>query len=307
MKTTSINRKLVFGLATIIVFFLAQAAVVLTMGRFTEREVVEVARRNTIAQVNLAELSALAQQIRRYEKEYFIYVDLPQKRAQYQKEWTGAIENITALLGKMRSNVDVVFSGDDVRNVTKWSNAADFYKNEMSKVFHDVEARAKQVADETEKAKSAEAVKSPKTKEPVQPVVQTRMLTSIETNDMIKAGKDRFADDLIKGVAETFGARSQATLALTSVTNEGFNKMIYGVVATVLIGIAIGLYLLLTLPRSVSRPIEQLTKNVNAISRGDTASGGGEISVQEFQALSASIERMRVAQEIMVQRLRKPG
>lgn len=114
MKTTSINRKLVFGLATIIVFFLAQAAVVLTMGRFTEREVVEVARRNTIAQVNLAELSALAQQIRRYEKEYFIYVDLPQKRAQYQKEWTGAIENITALLGKMRSNVDVVFSGDDV-------------------------------------------------------------------------------------------------------------------------------------------------------------------------------------------------
>jgi len=307
MKTTSINRKLVFGLAAIIVFFVAQAAVVLTMGRFTERQVVEVARRNTVAQVSLAELSTLAQQIRRYEKEYFIYVEVPEKRAQYQKEWSGTMEQITALLGKMQSNVDSAFNNEDARNVTKWWNAAEFYKSEMNKVFLEVEARARQAADETEKAKSEAAAKSPKTKEPALPVVQTRMHTPIETNDMIKAGKDRFAADLIKGVTETFGAKSQATLALTSVTNDGFNKMIYGVIASVLIGIAIGLYLLVTLPRSVSRPIEQLTKNVNAISRGDTASTGAEISVQEFQVLSASIERMRVAQEIMVQRLRKPG
>jgi len=307
MKTTSINRNLVSGLAAIILFFMVQAATVLTMGRFAEREVVDVARRNMIAQVSLAELSTLVQKIRRYEKEYFIYVDTPEKRAQYQKEWTGTMEQITALLGKIRSNADSAFNDEDAWNVTKWWSAAEFYESEMGKVFLKVEAHAKQVADEKEKAKSEEVAKSPKSKEPTQPVVQTRMLTSIEANDMIKAGKDRLAADLIKGVTDTFAAKSQATLALTSVTNEGFNKMIYGVIATVLIGIAIGLYLLITLPRSVSRPIEQLTKNVNAISRGDAASTVAEVSVQEFQALSAAIERMRVAQEFMVQRLRKPA
>lgn len=309
MKTTSINQKLVFGLAAIIVFFMAQAAAVHTMGRYTEREVVEVARRNTIAQVSLAELSALAQQIRRYEKEYFIYVGSPEKRAQYQKEWTGAMDQITTLLGKMQGNANQAFSNDDAHNITQWWKAAEFYKNEMNKVFQEVEARARQVADEAEKekARSEAAAKSPKSKEPAPPVLQTRMITPVETNDMIKAGKDRFSADLIKGVTETFDAKSQATLALTSVTNEGFRKMIYSVIATVLVGIAIGLYLLVTLPRSVSRPIEHLTRTVDAISRGDTAKTGAEISVREFQGLSGAIERMRVAQEIMVQRLRRPG
>ena len=55
-KTTSINRNLTVGLIAIIVFFILQAAGVLTMGRYTEREVVEVARRNTVAQVDLADL-----------------------------------------------------------------------------------------------------------------------------------------------------------------------------------------------------------------------------------------------------------
>ncbi len=307
MKSTSINRKLVFGLTAIILFFLAQAVVVLTMGRFTERQVVEVARRNTVAQVNLAELSTLAQQIRRYEKEYFIYVDLPERRASYQKEWTGTMDKITVLLGKIRSNSDVAFSGEEVQRVSKWWDAAEFYKSEMNKIFVEVEARAKEVSEEAEreKAKAAEAPKLPKSKEAAPTAVLTRMYTPIETNGMIAAGKDRFSADLIKGVAETFAAKSQATLALTSVTNEGFNQMIYGVVATVLIGIAIGLYLLFSLPRSVSAPIARLTENVDAISRGDTTRAGPDISVLEFKDLSAAIERMRTAQEIMVQRLRK--
>jgi hypothetical protein len=307
MKTTSINRKLVLGLTAIIMFFIAQAAAVLAMGRYTERAVVDVARRNTTAQVSLAELSTLAQQIRRYEKEYFIYVDNPEKRAQYQKEWTGAMDQISKLLARMQGNADQSFSNDDASNITRWWQAAEFYKAEMGKVFEVVEERARQVADEAEKEKArAEAVaKAPKGKEPPPPVTLTRMITPIEANGMIAAGKDRFSADLIKGVTQTFGTKSQATLALTAVTNEGFSRMIYSVIATVAIGVAIGLYLLLTLPRSVSRPIEQLTGNVDAISRGDTGKAGAAISVREFQGLSSAIERMRVAQEMMMQRLRK--
>ncbi len=307
MKTTSINRKLVLGLVAIILFFMAQAAVVLTMGRFTEREVVEVARRNTVAQVNLAELSTLAQQIRRYEKEYFVYVDSADGRAKYQKEWTGTMEQIGKLLAKMQSNADRAFSNDDISNVNKWWAAAEFYKAEMVKVFDAVEDRVRRVADDVarEKARAEAAAAAPKSKDAPPPVVLTPMITPVEANGMIAAGKDRFSADLIKGVAQTFAAKSQATLDLTSVTNEGFSKMIYTVVATVVIGVAIGLYLLLTLPLSVSRSIKQLTLNVDAISRGDTGKADAHIAVREFHDLSSAVERMRIAQEVMLQRMLK--
>lgn len=308
-KTTSINRKLTVGLIAIIVFFVLQAAGVLTMGRYTEREVVEVARRNTVAQVDLADLSTMAQQIRRYEKEYFIYVNNADKRAQYQKEWTGTMDKIAALLGRMRANSSNALSPDDVVRVGQWSAAGEFYASEMAKVFAEVNARASKIQEEAATAQAAEQQaansKGSKTKEAAPAVESTRMLLPEEANDLIKAGKDRFSADLIKGAAETFAQKSQATLALTTVTNEGFSKMIYGVMATVLIGIGIGVYLLLSLPKSVTGPIRKLTDMVDALSRGESAQPVASIKVQEFKHLSAAVERMRIAQELMLQRLQK--
>lgn len=308
-KTTSINRNLMVGLIAIIVFFVLQAAGVLTMGRYTEREVVEVARRNTVAQVDLADLSTMAQQIRRYEKEYFIYVNNADKRAQYQKEWTGTMEKITALLGRMRANTSNALSGDDVVRVGQWATAGEFYAAEMAKVFAEVNARASKMQEEVATTQAAEpqiaGLKGAKAKETAPAVESTRMLLPEEANDLIKAGKDRFSADLIKGVAETFAQKSQATLALTTVTNEGFSKMIYGVMATVLIGIGIGVYLLISLPKSVTEPIRNLTDMVDALSRGEPTKPVASIKVQEFKNLSAAVERMRIAQELMLQRLQK--
>jgi HAMP domain-containing protein/DNA-binding transcriptional regulator of glucitol operon len=309
-KTTSINRNLTVGLIAIIVFFILQAAGVLTMGRYTEREVVEVARRNTVAQVDLADLSTMAQQIRRYEKEYFIYVNNPEKRTQYQKEWTGTMEKITALLGRMRANSSSALSADDLGRVGQWAAASEFYAAEMTKVFAEVNARANKMQEEAATAQAAEQLaasnKGAKAKEATPVLERTRMLLPDEANDLIKAGKDRFSAELIKGVTTTFAQKSEATLALTTVTNEGFNKMIYGVMASVLIGIGIGGYLLISLPKSVTEPIHNLTTLVDAMSRGEPTKPVASIKVQEFKNLSAAVERMRIAQELMLQRLQKP-
>lgn len=304
-KTTSINRNLTVGLIAIIVFFILQAAGVLTMGRYTEREVVEVARRNTVAQVDLADLSTMAQQIRRYEKEYFIYVNNPEKRTQYQKEWTGTMEKITALLGRMRANGSSALSADDLSRVGQWAAASEFYASEMTKVFAEVNARSNKMQEEAATAQAAEQ-QAASTKEATPVLEGTRMLLPDEANDLIKAGKDRFSAELIKGVATTFAQKSEATLALTTVTNEGFNKMIYGVMASVLIGIGIGVYLLVSLPKSVTEPIRNLTTLVDALSRGESTKPVASIKVLEFKNLSAAVERMRIAQELMLQRLQKP-
>jgi len=181
-------------------------------------------------------------------------------------------------------------------------------------VFAEVNARATKIQEEAAAAAAATLAteqlaantKGAKAKEATPVVEGTRMLLPEEANDLIKAGKDRFSADLIKGVAVTFAQKSEATLALTTVTNEGFNKMIYGVMASVLIGIGIGGYLLISLPKSVTEPIHNLTTLVDAMSRGEPTKPVASIKVQEFKNLSAAVERMRIAQELMLQRLQKP-
>lgn len=290
------------GFAAIMAFFLAQAAAVITMGQYAEREVVEVAERNTLAQISLIELSALAQQIRRDEKEYFIFIANTEKRDQQQKEWGKSMTKITTLLHMMQANVNSAFNIEDAQNITRWSLATQFYSSEMNKIFQQIDLRAKLEIGSANKPNNEPGIPLQNSNSSEERSV--RMYTSIEANEMIKAGKDQFSKELIKGVTDALGAKNQATLALASVANEGFAKMIYGIAVTIIFGTGIGAYLLITLMRNVTRPIEELTKSVDAMSNGDsTVRTSSTVSVREFHALTSAIERMRVAQEIMIQRM----
>ncbi len=313
MKTTSINTRLLLGLAAIVVFLVAQAILVFTIGRGIERDVVDAARKNTLASAQLGELAVLAQQIRRYEKEYFVYVGDADKRAGYEKEWTTTAAKMTKGLETMRANENGAFTNSDLTQVSTWWGAADFYSSEMNKLFAAVKSRAAIVAAPTDGAAAPlVAVVSPsapakgaKASEPAAPAEPAAtMYKSTEVNDMIKTGKDRLSADLIKGVAAMSAEKSKATLALSGVAGQGFDKLIYGVLATVLVGIAIAALLIVVLPRGVSQPIQALTETVDALSKGNTEVAVSHGGVKEFEGLASAMERMRVAQQVMLQRLR---
>jgi methyl-accepting chemotaxis protein len=313
MKTTSIKTRLVLGLATIVVFLVAQAILVFTVGRSIERDVVDAARKNTLASTQLSDLAVLAQQIRRYEKEYFVYVGDAQKRAGYAKEWATTASKMSKGLEAMRTNENGALTTNDLTQVSIWWGAADFYSGEMKRLFASVESRAAMVTTPVEGAaapfvavvSSLAVSKGSKVPEPAlvsEPAVI--MYTSTEVNDMIKVGKDRLSNELIKGVAAMSAEKSKATLALSSVAAQGFDKLIYGVLVTVLVGIAIAALLIVVLPRGVSQPIQALTETIDALSKGNTEVAVSHGGVKEFEGLAGAMERMRVAQQIMMQRLR---
>ena len=130
------------------------------------------------------------------------------------------------------------------------------------------------------------------------------MFAPTEVNDMIKVGKDRFSNDLIKGVAQLQVEKTKATLDLVDVAQQGFRTMILGVSATAVIGIFIALVLALKLPRSLLRLIGELAAIVEKISMGLTNVSASRVGLLEFQGLAKAIERMRMAQEAMLSRLR---
>jgi len=262
---TSIRSRLIAGLSLIILFFIAQAALVYFSQQSARQDVVETTRKNTIAAAQLSDLSIVAQQVRRYEKEYFVYVNNPERRAKYTKEWTDAAVKMDKGMKDIRANSEGAFTQDEVVKVAGWIDASDFYRSEMEKIFGSVlqlDAKiASHIATHTMTTATVTPVKvkgaAVAVAEPVEALPV--MFSSGEVNTMITAGKDRLSASLIKGAGDMLKSKTEQTLSLGQLANDQFNKALYGVLATVAVGILIAALLAWQLPKAVTGPLAKLT------------------------------------------------
>lgn len=299
----SIRSMLLAGLAAIAALFLVQAAILSWGQRTIERDVVAMAQKNTIAASQLSELAVIAQQVRRYEKEYFVYVSNQERRENYIKEWTGAADKMAKLVQTMRANTDGAFTTDDMGKIATWASAADFYSSEMTKIFGAVNARQGQISAAAP-APSASVTAAVKPAVAAAPAPNPSMYSAVEVNGLITAGKDRLSSVLIKGVSEMSAAKTKATLALPEVTKAGFDKLWAGVMATVLLGFVIAGFLALKMPAAIAGPIAKLSAAVERMSKGELDKPIDVAAPREFGVLTTAVERMRVAQNLLVQRMR---
>jgi hypothetical protein len=144
----SIRTKIFVGLGLMVLFFVAQALAVWLYSSHTRNQVVSVISMNTTTNQKLEEVALLAQQIRRYEKEYFIYVNDATQREKYQQEWADAHAEMTQKLVALAANRSSLGSrvsllgADDLKEVAAWREASDFYGAEMTKIFDGVQKQA---------------------------------------------------------------------------------------------------------------------------------------------------------------------
>jgi methyl-accepting chemotaxis protein len=311
-STTSIKSTLIKGLMLIVFFFLAQGGIVWYATSSAKTVVVENTRKNTAATSELGALAILAQQIRRYEKEYFINIGNKEQRGAYEREWRDAQNKIDAALAKMKSGSGGVFSASDIRQVTAWSDASAFYGSEMNKIFSAVTERSASpqpaVVDAGAGPAKKAAIVGPAKKPAVvraEPVVAPVAYLPAEVNSMIKAGKDRFSADLIKGVEAMDKAKTADTLALADVAEAIFNKLLLGVLVTVAIGVVIAILLAQRLPKSVMKPIDHLSAAAQEMSMGNLDKAFDSGGVVEFDKLAEALDRLRLGQQMMAERLRR--
>jgi nitrogen fixation/metabolism regulation signal transduction histidine kinase len=305
----SIRSRLFTGLGLIILFFLTQAVVVLTVGERTKNSVFDSIQKNTVASSQLSELAVLAQQIRRYEKEYFIYVGNKERSADYEKEWSNTAAKITNLLSSMQTTSEKVYSDVELSKVANWTAAINFYEAEMRKIF----TKNKYVFATLDASK---AIQLPTTlsvkKSSTTPVIaasssvvaQPEMLTTTEANAMISEGKTKFSEVLIKGVAELSSDKTNKTLKLSQTTEQIVDKQFSIILLTTLFGLLVSIVLIFTLPKSITLPIQRLTVSVDNISKGNFDSVPTKNTFVEFEMLTKAIDRMQTAQKILVSRMR---
>lgn len=295
----SIRRRLVFSMALLITFFLIQAITVTGFVNIQSKDTSEEIRRNTLTSAQLTELSTLAQQIRRYEKEYFVYVRNEEKRNGYIQEFEGISLRISKLLDSIVANADKAYSNVELSEISKWRDAHIFYTSEMQKIFGDVKRRQVDIAAFA----AAGAASKPGTSTGAQTEAPT-MPSPDQVNEMIKAGKDRFGAELISGVAKLGKDKTAATLNLAQSTTASYTRLLGVIIATVLAGIGIAVYLALTLPRAVARPIAGLAQVAELVARGDMDKPFTSEGVKEFEPLAKSLEKMRAALSVMTRKLK---
>lgn len=307
-SATSIKSRLSKGLMLIVVFFLAQAGMVWYAVDSARNTVVEDTRKNTVAASELGSLAILANQIRRYEKEYFVWVGNKEKRDSYEKEWRDALGKIDAMLAKMKTGSDGAFNAKDIEQVASWSAASAFYAAEMQKIFFAVAERSA-VVQANKEAGAAAIPAAPPAKpgavQHVEPATALLPYSSVEVNDMIKAGKDRFSGDLIKGVAAMSQAKTADTLALAAVAENTFAGLLTGVMVTVAVGVVVALMLSINLPRMVMKTIGGLSEAAQEMSMGNLKQEYDSGGVAEFTQLAEALNRMRLGQLALVERLQR--
>ncbi len=307
--TTSIRSGITRGVMLIVLFFLIQAALVGYIIYQARSTVVENTRSNTVASSQLERLAILAQQIRRYEKEYFIYTAIPQKRAGYEREWRDAFSKIETMLESMKIDKEGTFDARDIEQITAWGNAASFYASEMLNIIVTVNERTVAVTSDKEtRAFSALAPKIGEGHASAAAATGSAPLaayTPIELNEMIKPGKERFSKELIKGVEAMAALKSDDTLALAREAELKFTQVLVGMLSSAIAGVAVALLLSQRLPMTAIRPIESLSQAAHDMSLGDLSKEFDAGGVVEFEKLVQALNRMRIGHQALVDLLQK--
>ncbi len=219
----------------------------------------------------LTRLAIEGQKLRRFEKEFFIYADNPERRAKYSGEWNDSYEKLKeglALLNASKSG----WSESDKEKARAWNESLRDYSSGFNKV--DV-------------------------------AVNSGFITgTIAANMAIKEAKNRFRV-FLKGTAVEIDNKVREASEFSSQVEQNFANIQKVLLVLSVVALVIGGSLLLTIPRAIAGPISTLTESVIDISKGNISRPVEVRGGPEVKGLAESVERLRVALKGLMLRMNK--
>lgn len=282
----SIRNKLILGFSILLAFILVQGAASIFYGSRSQALVDSAVNRNFVATTEITDLLAAAQQLRRQEKEYLIYAGDVDGRNTVLKEWNLTHARILNRLEGMMANGGGVYQAPDVAAFGQWKAALDDYQKEFARVIEGFSYDVSMLDEEDAGARARTYNKAVRANEELRPVVA------------------RFNERLIDAATNMARARAdQSSLAYQRIVSN-FSVVEYVSVGLALAGLLLAGGLLMTVPRSITGPLESLVESADKMSLGDLGKKFDAGGVRDFEKLAASLERMRVTMEAMIVRLK---
>ena len=208
----------------------------------------------------------------------------------------------------MKADRDGAFDARDIEQITAWGSAASFYASEMLNIIVTVNERTVAVASDRETrafGALASRVGEGHASAAAPATAALAAYTAIELNEMIKPGKERFSNELVKGVDAMVALKTDDTLALAHEAELKFTQVLVGMISSAIAGVAAALLLSQRLPMTAIRPIESLSQAAHDMSLGDLSKEYDAGGVVEFEKLAQALNRMRVGHQALVDLLQK--
>lgn len=268
----TIRKKLYLGFALILAFSLGQAAVTYLNLNQSEALVKQAIGKDFNASVEIARIGIEAQKLRRFEKEYLIYVGSKDQRAKYFVDWKGAHDQIRSMLDRIVENRDGNWSAGDIAKAREWQASLKAYGDGFAGVALGADSG--------------------------------QITSTLQGNEAVREAKDAFRV-LLDGT--TVGIEQKFKQAAASEQAIGRKFLLVNIVIAIaaLAGIGLVAVLLVIVPNSISRPIELLTRSAHDMSTGIMNKPVAVAGSPEFKGLADTLERMRVSQQMLIERLKQ--
>lgn len=271
----SVKGMLRAGFAVLLVFMILQALVTAVYLFQSRRDLATAVQQNTAASTRLAELALQGQALRRFEKEYFIYVGDAQKRGEYAKEWQQSYDGIMKVLNEIGANQASIWSAADLAEAGKWRTSAAAYGEGFDALRKKVDTG--------------------------------EISTTLAANEAIREAKDRFRVYL-QGTTETLKRKSGESQQLAAGIAARFDVIVLVSALLFIAGCALLAVLAVRVPRLVEAPIVALAEAAESMSKGSLERPFELKSpVNEFRQLAGHLERMRIAQKGLLESLTRRG
>jgi HAMP domain-containing protein len=268
----TIRKKLHLGFGLILAFMLGQTVVTFLSISQSEALVTQAIDKDFNASVEIAAIGIEAQKLRRFEKEYLIYVGSPSAREKYYAEWKSAHDQIKTKVDAIVDNRDGKWSPEDVVKARDWRSSLQAYFDGFATVVRSVNGG--------------------------------QITSTLQGNDAVREAKDAFRV-LVDGAAQGYVQKfQQAHKSGENISNRfRLVNIVLGISA--LAGIGLVAVALMVLPASVSHPIEVLTRSAHEMSTGKLDHPVAIEGSPEFKDLADTLERMRISMQMLIERARK--
>jgi methyl-accepting chemotaxis protein len=266
----TIRNKLFIGFGLILLFILVQFAVVFVYLKQSQTLVDTAVDRDFRAGVEIARIGIEAQKLRRFEKEYLIYVGSPSQRVKYLAEWKETSDALRTALGRIVENQDKHWSQADISAAREWQQSLAAYISGFTRVVTAAE--------------------------------NGQITGTLQGNDAVREAKDAFRL-MLDGTATAIERKYQGAAISAKAIDGKFYLVNVVLVVVALVGAALAAAMLVLVPTSIGRPIEALTRAARDMSTGNLAKSITVTGSPEFKELGATLERMRVSQQMIIERL----
>jgi len=270
---SSIKSLLRIGFIILLSFIIIQASVLFWMMNENSQQIHKAISGDFSSSILISRMAIEANKLRRYEKEFFIYVGDQKKMDKYENEWQESYDSLEVMINQALNEKTGQWSLEELQEVEEWLVSLKGYGHGFQLVVNSVR--------------------------------DGKLKDTLAANAAIKNAKKRLKK-LLTGTSSGSELRYIRATETARTIEKNNNVLTIILMLTSLAGIIIVLVLLFKIPASISHSIKSLTDSAEKMSKGDLEE---KIQVNEIKAEFLSIakilERMRISQKTMLEKLKK--